>query len=598
MSSDPRESSPEQMASETPTDAPVAQSDQSPQPVSPQPAGETEHESGTARADGPLPPAAERPANGDDPAASPPVSGSSGGAQGVPQRSSEPPLRRVLQGGVPRETAPAKPATSQPAAGQPQAATGHPQAATGEPGEPSKAGSDQAAPGDKPRGRQRSDRRGPRQRGEKEQARREPVDRPPRTVAPPSVRRPLPAELEQELESAFDGLSMDSLVAAGSSVKTGTPLEVDSRHSATLMKIHGDNVFFSLGGRNEGVASLRQFDEPPEIGAVLDVVVTGFNLDDGLYEVRIPGASIQVQDWSDLAEGAVVEARITGSNTGGLECMVGGIRGFIPASQIETFRVEQFADYHDQKLTCVVTEANERRGNLVLSHRALVEREKEEQRQQLLEELEVGDVREGTVTSLRDFGAFVDLGGIDGLIHISQLSWDRVAHPKEVLEAGQKVSVKVEKVDRQTGKIGLSYRDLLEHPWTHAEEQFAVDAVVRGTVTRTMDFGAFVKLGPGIEGLVHISELAHHRVVNVTNVVKEGDEVEVKILSIDPDAQRIGLSLKDAHPMPEAEKPLPPEGAEDAEQEPPPKPVVPPRSGPLKGGMDRASGGDQIGLKW
>jgi len=329
----------------------------------------------------------------------------------------------------------------------------------------------------------------------------------------------------------------------------------------------------------------------------MEVVVTGFNNDDGIYELTIPGASIQVQDWSDLVEGAVVEARITGSNTGGLECMVGAIRGFIPASQIETFRVENYAEYYEQKLMCVVTEANKRRRNLVLSHRALVEREKEEQRKKLLEELEVGDVREGTVTSLRDFGAFVDLGGIDGLVHISQLSWDRVGHPSEVLEVGQKVRVKIEKVNPQTGKIGLSYRDLLDHPWLNVQEQFPVDSIVRGTVTRTANFGAFVKLAPGVEGLVHISELAHHRVVQVTNVVKEGEEIEVKILSVDPEAQRIALSLKDAHPMPES-----PEGSSDeegkTEEEPPQKPIVPPRNEPLKGGTDKSSGGEQFGLKW
>ncbi len=308
--------------------------------------------------------------------------------------------------------------------------------------------------------------------------------------------------------------------------------------------------------------------------------------------------SIKIHDWSDVVEGGVVEVLISGSNTGGLECMVGGIRGFIPASQIETFHVDQMSDYHDQKLTCVVTEASERRGNLVLSHRALIEREKEEQRKKLLEELEVGDVCEGTVTNIREFGAFVDIGGVDGLVHISQLSWDRVEDPNEVLEVGQKIRVKVEKLDKQSGKIGLSYRELLEHPWTNAKDQFAVDAIVKGVVTRAMDFGAFVKLAPGIEGLIHISELAHHRVMRVTNVVKEGEEVEVKILSIDSDAQRIGLSLKDANPMPESKKPASTEGEETAESEPPPKPVVPQRTGPLKGGTDRATGGDNFGLKW
>ncbi len=363
-----------------------------------------------------------------------------------------------------------------------------------------------------------------------------------------------------------------------------------------MVKIHGDDVFFALDARNEGVASLRQFREPPDLGMEMDVVVTGYQPDDGIYEVSVPGASVAVQDWSDLIEGAIVEARVTGSNVGGLECLVGQIRGFIPASQIETFRVENYPDYYEKKLLCVVTEANERRRNLVLSHRALLEREKEAQRKQLLEELQPGDVREGTVTSVRDFGAFVDIGGLDGLVHISQLSWDHIAHPNEVLQVGQKIRVKVEKVNRETGKIGLNYRDLLDHPWTDIEQRLPVDSLVKGVVTRTAKFGAFVKLAPGVEGLVHISELAHHRVIQVTNVVREGEEIEVKILSVDPESQRISLSLKDAHPLPTME---PTETAEEeAADEPLRKPLVPPSHKPLKGGTSRDAGGDKFGLNW
>jgi small subunit ribosomal protein S1 len=275
--------------------------------------------------------------------------------------------------------------------------------------------------------------------------------------------------------------------------------------------------------------------------------------------------------------------------------MVGNIRGFIPASQIATHRVEDFSEFNEQKLQCVVTEANKRQRNLVLSHRAILEREKEEQRRKLLEELEVGQVHEGVVTSIRDFGAFVDLGGVDGLVHISKLSWDRVDHPSDVLEAGQKVRVKIDKVNPDTGKISLSYRDLLEHPWTGADAKFPVDSTVKGTVSRIAQFGAFVKLAPGIEGLIHVSELAHHRVVQVSHVVQEGDEVEVKVLSVDPQAQRISLSLKAAHPLPDAEA-----TDEDAGQtdEPPREMAVPKHKGPLKGGTNRPSGGDQFGLNW
>ncbi|MCU0871522.1 MAG: S1 RNA-binding domain-containing protein [Pirellulaceae bacterium] len=416
-------------------------------------------------------------------------------------------------------------------------------------------------------------------------------------VTPPSRRQPLPPDLEQEMAAAFAGASMEQLVSgAPGAAAVGTEIEVDTNLRGIVVKIHGDNVFFALDGHNEGVASLRQFSEPPQLGMELHVVVSRYHAEDGLYELRVPGSSIDVEDWSDLAEGAIVEARVTGSNVGGLECMVGHIRGFIPASQIEMFRVEHYPEYYDKKLLCVVTEANERRRNLILSHRALLEREKEEQRTKLLEELQVGDVREGTVTSVRDFGAFVDIGGLDGLVHISQLSWDRIAHPSEVLQAGQKIRVKVEKVNRETGKIGLNYRDLLDHPWTNVEARFPVESMVKGVVTRTAKFGAFVKLAPGIEGLIHISELAHHRVLQVTNVVHEGDEVEVKVLAVDAESQRISLSLKDAHPLPEPEASSPAE--EQAADEPLRKPVVRPSGLPLKGGTGQEAGGDRFGLKW
>jgi small subunit ribosomal protein S1 len=419
--------------------------------------------------------------------------------------------------------------------------------------------------------------------------------RPQRTVPTPSRRDRLTADLELELEAAFGDASIDELVGDSPSKTVGQPLEIDSRARASVVKLHADNVFFTVDGRNEGVASVRQFREPPSIGDAMDVIVTGYHADDGLYELAIPGAAVSVQDWSDVHEGAVVEARITGSNTGGLECLVGGLRGFIPASQIEMFHVDNYADYYDKKLPCVVTEANERKRNLVLSHRALLEREREEKRKELLESLAVGDVLEGTVTSIRPFGAFVDLGGIDGLIHISQLSWDRVEDPAEVVEVGQKVRVRLEKIDPQTGKIGLSYRNLLEHPWQTAEERFPAGSLVKGLVTRTAKFGAFVKLAPGIEGLVHISELAHHRVVQVTNVVHEGDEIEVKVLNVDGENQKMSLSLKDARPMPVADKEA---SAEEEPDQPVGPPVVPPRNEPLKGGTDRSSGGDSFGLKW
>jgi small subunit ribosomal protein S1 len=224
----------------------------------------------------------------------------------------------------------------------------------------------------------------------------------------------------------------------------------------------------------------------------------------------------------------------------------------------------------------------------------VLEREKEESKKQLMGSLQVGEMREGVVRKIHDFGAFVDLGGVDGLVHVSQLSWDRVNHPSEVLSEGQKVRVRIEKIDQEAGKISLSLRNLEEHPWTGIEQRFPVGTTVRGPISRIAKFGAFVKLAPGVEGLIHISELAHHRVYAVQNIVKEGQEVEAKVLSVDSDEQRIGLSLKAAMPMPVKEE----RKTEEAPDEPPRAVTVPKRKGPLQGGTNKPTGGEQFGLKW
>jgi len=414
-------------------------------------------------------------------------------------------------------------------------------------------------------------------------------------TAIPTVRDPLPAELEKEIQEALGNANLDEIVASEVTQQAGELLAQDSTCRGTVIRVHGDDVFFSLIGPHEGTASVRQFKTEPSIGEQLDVIIKGYNSEDGLYEVRLPGAAVDVSDWSDLQDGTVVEARITGANTGGLECMVNNIRGFIPASQIGIFRVENFAEYIDQKLSCVVTEVNRRKKNLVLSHRAVLERDAEANRKEVLETLQVGQIIEGTVRSIRDFGVFVDIGGVDGLIHISQLSWDRVEHPENVVKEGETVKVRIEKINLQTGKIGLSYRALQEHPWTNAAEQFPTGSTVEGTVSRIANFGAFVRLAAGVEGLIHVSELAHHRVSMVSSILNEGDQVTVKVLSVDADAQRMSLSLKALQEAPASSK-----KGKDSEQDEAPawERTVPQRKEPLKGGMDRPSGGEQFGLKW
>jgi small subunit ribosomal protein S1 len=416
----------------------------------------------------------------------------------------------------------------------------------------------------------------------------------PRKYPPPNLRGQLSPDLELEYMEALGNQSLDEIIA-GESAAPAAELEPESRHKGTVVALHRDNVFVDLGAHAQGVVPLKIFAQPPEPGTVLDVVVAKFDPAEGLYELTLPGAAVDVGDWSEVAEGMVVEARVTGHNKGGLECEVNRLRGFIPASQISMYRVEDLAQFVDQKFACVITEANPEKRNLVLSRRAVLEREKAEAKESLLASLEVGQTREGTVRSLQGFGAFVDLGGVDGLIHISQLSWDRVKHADEVLQLGQKVKVKILKIDPQTGKIGLGFRDLSENPWENAARDFPVRAPVKGRVTRITEFGAFVRLGPGVEGLVHISELSHKRVFRVTDVLAEGQEVEALVLAVDPENQRISLSLKalEAKPQPaaKAEEPEPPEP-----ETPPPPPKK--RTTPLKGGIGGPPTGERFGLKW
>jgi small subunit ribosomal protein S1 len=416
-------------------------------------------------------------------------------------------------------------------------------------------------------------------------------------VSVPNLRAPLSDDLQAELDAQLGGTDLDSILAAPAGLSKQTELEEGQRVQGKVLKLDDESVYVSLGGPNEGAVSRLQFNEEtlPEVGSSVEVVVRGFNREDGLYNLVVPGQAMDVSDWDDLEEGTVVEAHVAAANTGGLEATVGNLKAFIPISQIAQYRVEDATDFVGQRLMCLVTECNPRRKNLVLSHRAILEREREEQRKEQLEKMEPGDVMEGTVRSVKDFGAFVDLGGLDGLIHVTKLSWDHIKHPGDVLEVGQKVQVKVDRVDKQTGKIGLSYRDLMENPWDTVDANLPVGAVVQGTVTRLANFGAFVRLSAGIEGLVHISELAGHRVSNVNSVLKEGEEVAVKILSIERESQRIALSIKQAQSK--AADAVTKE--EEPEDEPPRELAVKRRhDGPLKGGVGTESGGNQFGLKW
>jgi small subunit ribosomal protein S1 len=403
-------------------------------------------------------------------------------------------------------------------------------------------------------------------------------------------------ELEAELEAAMAGFD-------GGSISVGTPRKPagergsgDRRdrgqeegksgtRTGKVISVRGKSIFVDLGGKSEGVLDIEQLEgQPlPEVGSQIEVVVDHFDRDEGILILRRKGAAVEA-DWTNLKKGLIVEAKITKVNKGGLDVEVDGIRGFLPISQIEIGRVDDTSVYLNQKFKVLVTEANPREKNLVVSRRDLLEQERAELREKTWAELAEGQTREGTVRSIKDFGAFVDLGGVDGLLPIGEMSWFRVKKVEDLLKLGDKVQVQILKLDPVARRLTLGLRQLTPSPWEGVEEKYPRGTMVKGRVTRLMDFGAFVELEPGVEGLLHVSALSPTRVRRVADIVKPEQEVEVRVLKVEPEEKRISLSLLPA-PKPgtlgaEAE------AVEEEEDETPPPPK-PERKVPLKGGLGK-----------
>ena len=241
--------------------------------------------------------------------------------------------------------------------------------------------------------------------------------------------------------------------------------------------------------------------------------------------------------------GEIIESEVKDVVKGGLVIDL-GVRGFVPASLVEDHFVESFEDYKGRTMAFKIVEMDQQKNRLILSHRAIVEGEKASKKEQLLGGIHEGDVLEGTVQRLASFGAFIDLGGVDGLVHISQVSHGHVENVSDVLAEGQKVTVKVLSVDKDNERISLSIKETLPGPWEEVEEKAPKGAVLTGTVKRLVNFGAFVEVFPGVEGLVHISQIAHKHITTPHEVLKEGQEVEVKVLDVNKDESRLSLSIK------------------------------------------------------
>ena len=369
--------------------------------------------------------------------------------------------------------------------------------------------------------------------------------RPVNTVPLPN-RRIKTDEEEAELAALFDGQQMSDLIAGTNQVASQEIYEEHTKVYAKIVSIQKDFAFVDIGARDQGMIPLKQFteEEPAAVGDVVEAVVVRYNKEDGLYDVSLPLAAAEVGDWSSISKGMIVNVKVTGANTGGLECKVGNLPAFLPISQIDIVRVENPEQYVNEMWRCVITDVNPARRNIVVSRRKLIEQENKAKQEELMAELEAGQVREGVVRNMIDQGVFVELGGVDGFIPVSQLSWGRVNHPKDVVQLGDRIKVTVTRVDREKNRISLSFKDSAADPWNQVHDKLAVGDQTRGKVTRVADFGAFVEIFPGVEGLVHISEIAYQRVENVADALTVGDYVDVKILAIDEAKRKMSLSIK------------------------------------------------------
>ncbi len=331
----------------------------------------------------------------------------------------------------------------------------------------------------------------------------------------------------------------------------------------TIASISPNQILISIGAKSEGVVAGKELEQLTQeerdalsVGQELDVFVIIPEDSNGNVVLSLKRAFEQIA-WENvekmIADETVLDTKIIGFNKGGLIAAVGNLRGFIPSSQISAARRAQstgdkpeqrYQKMVGQPISVRIVEVDRERRRLILSERAASTESRSELKERVINELQEGQTYTGRVTSLADFGAFVNINGADGLVHLSEISWDHVTHPKEALEVGQEVNVKVINIDRDKKRIGLSIRALQEDPWKNRMSKFSVGQLVEGAITRLTKFGAFARLEGDIEGLIHISELSENRVEHPKEVLHEGDVKTLRIIRIDPDQHRIGLSLR------------------------------------------------------
>ncbi|HQU35598.1 MAG TPA: S1 RNA-binding domain-containing protein [Anaerolineales bacterium] len=331
----------------------------------------------------------------------------------------------------------------------------------------------------------------------------------------------------------------------------------------TIASISPSQILISIGAKSEGVVSGRELDQltPAEIEALSvgqEVHAFVINPEDANGNVVLSLKRAQEQiSWDDveklITDAVVIETKIIGFNKGGLIAAVEGLRGFLPSSQIGALRRSQIAgETPEQKyqkmvgqpISIRVIEVDRERRRLIVSERAASAESRQSLKERVIDELQEGQVYTGRVTSLASFGAFINVNGADGLVHLSELSWDHIDHPREALEVGQEVKVKVINIDREKKRIGLSVRALQDDPWRARIEKYSVGQLVEGKITRLTKFGAFARLDEDVEGLIHISEISEQRIEHPKEALHEGDVKTLRVIRIDADQHRIGLSLR------------------------------------------------------
>lgn len=326
--------------------------------------------------------------------------------------------------------------------------------------------------------------------------------------------------------------------------------------SGKVIRLEGDDVLVDVGYKSEGVVSLDEWNDQPEnpkAGDEIEVLLEDFEDEFGLVLLSKRKAD-RIREWEKIinthAEGDVVKGNVVRKIKGGLLVNI-GVNVFLPASQVDIRRPPDIGLYIDREIECVILKIDEARRNIVVSRRKLIEEQRENLKRDLLEQIVEGDTRKGVVKNIADFGAFVDLGGIDGLLHITDMSWGRISHPTDMVKIDDEIEVKVLNIDREREKIALGLKQLTSSPWDGVEAKYPVGERVTGEVVNVMTYGAFVKLEDGIEGLVHISEMSWTKRINhPTELVQIGDEVEVVVLGINKDKQEISLGMKQTQPNP------------------------------------------------